>query len=760
MSSCCVGIFLGNQSLNQKFFTVKSLRPTLNGSRRRSIPPTRNIATEAMPGLSNNNVFRQAMLKAGLDQIPQLTEENFSIWKDKMSALLKLRGVLTKLESPDNIALDADMDAELTFLIILKIDSVVAGLQINRAETAPIQPRWLTSLDRCTPTCSEPRYSVTHNNVDHFASLQASNRAQIFNEFLYIKFKEETVETFIMEVKFSIKKLVDVGIDLPQDILAYLILFKFPDLMQALKRQVMHSDKELTVEFKFQKAESSGNVGKRCKTRYHNPKQNSNHDADSCWHLHPERAPEWWRDAQAKWEASKRTNYFMSLVTLWIESGSHDSKIILDSGSSSHIFNDPRFFEHLELGDLNVMRTGKKDANLPIKGQGTVLLQWGKIKIALENCLFVPNIIVNLISPGLLDKKGCLVNARNGNFVVKKLGQNLFGVRVLNNMYSVRNPDKIGSNVPFAGYSMNSSESLRDIHEKYGHASLQRIKTLLLSNISNEEKLNFECKACILSKITKHSFKLESRPTSKVFERIHLDLVGPILPPAKNQSKYILTVVDNFSGYIAGFPLINKDDTTNVLINLLEAEKNPLGYLPNMVCSDGGGEFVGARLVSYLEGNHIKRLISEPYHPKHNVLKSCCIALNQIPREGNFWRRVKRDAWWATMFFCDHIEFFSETARSSIRSMCSFSIENRLSKPMMSISSLEIPSSKLRCHHLLFEMVKGAKKLASKRKMWKKNMKACEMKMKSRQVMMKKLKKRSSCLNLKLQDESFKIEIN
>ncbi|KNZ61296.1 hypothetical protein VP01_14239g1, partial [Puccinia sorghi] len=141
----------------------------------------------------------------------------------------------------------------------------------------------------------------------------------------------------------AIKKLVDVGIELPKDILAYLVLFKFPNSLQTLKRQIMHSDKDLTVEFemgskpgeaalfssKGKSFKSNGNErpdgsnplnnSKRCKAGYHNPKQDKNHSSENCWHLHPEVAPEWWRDSQAEWKASKekeKTNYFMSLLTL------------------------------------------------------------------------------------------------------------------------------------------------------------------------------------------------------------------------------------------------------------------------------------------------------------------------------------------------------------------------------------------------------------------------------------------------------------
>jgi hypothetical protein len=128
-------------------------------------------------------------------------------------------------------------------------------------------------------------------------------------------------------------------------------------------------------------------------------------------------------------------------------------------------------------------------------------------------------------------------------------------------------------------------------------------------------------------------------------------------------SNYILTVVDNYSRYLAGFPLVKKEGTTDVLISLLENEEKRLGYYPSLICSNGGGEFTENRLVRYLDEKHIQRLTSEPYHPEHNgraecanltilesmratfksscvaknywhkVVKSCCFYLNQIPKQ-------------------------------------------------------------------------------------------------------------------------------
>ncbi|KNZ49890.1 hypothetical protein VP01_4714g1 [Puccinia sorghi] len=218
----------------------------------------------------------------------------------------------------------------------------------------------------------------------------------------------------------SIKKLVDVGIELPQDILAHLVLFKFPASLQNLKRQIMHSDKELNVEFicnhlavlfsnktnpnKSQGSEKKygqSNSSKQCKSAYHNPHQDNNQSSNNYWHLHSEKAAEWWRDSQVQWKAGKekeKENYFMSLLTLFIEPGNPNQRIILDSGALAHIFNDTQFFESLELGNLVVIKTGKQGATLPSKRKGTVRLVWDNLTISLSNCLYMPDIVINLIS--------------------------------------------------------------------------------------------------------------------------------------------------------------------------------------------------------------------------------------------------------------------------------------------------------------------------------------------------------------------------
>ncbi|KNZ52678.1 hypothetical protein VP01_3485g2 [Puccinia sorghi] len=104
------------------------------------------------------------MLKTALETIPQLKEENYSIWRDKITALLKLRGVLRALENV-SVHLGEMIDAELLMVILLKMDSVTHNNVVMAKNRDSVQKLWISIKEQ-------------------FASSQSSNRARISNEFL------------------------------------------------------------------------------------------------------------------------------------------------------------------------------------------------------------------------------------------------------------------------------------------------------------------------------------------------------------------------------------------------------------------------------------------------------------------------------------------------------------------------------------------------------------------------------------------------
>ncbi|KNZ56794.1 hypothetical protein VP01_2316g3 [Puccinia sorghi] len=152
----------------------------------------------------------------------------------------------------------------------------------------------------------------------------------------------------------------------------------------------------------------------------------------------------------------------------------------------------------------------------------------------------------------LCSRYWCSVVAKKGKFKVLKSSQLILQGSIKNGLYCVDEPTSTSNS--FNSLFASPSVSLQEVRKSFGHAAISRLDSFILKTISVEERSAFECKSCVMAKITKKPFKGISQTASKPFEKIHLDLIGPIDPQSRECHRYILTVVDNFSGYLAGFP--------------------------------------------------------------------------------------------------------------------------------------------------------------------------------------------------------------
>lgn len=322
------------------------------------------------------NGLCQIILKAALKAVPIISEENESIWEDKIMILLKLKGMKEALENNSKILSPAD-DMEIRVILLYRIDSVMHNKVVNSSNIN-----------------SSKLLLQTINEI--FASSQTANCAWVFNKFLYQQFKPDSIKSFITESKTSMKKMVDMRIDLPEDILAYHLLFKFPSLLHSLRQKIMHLDKNVTVNLvlnhltqlenetqaKSKEVQISStalitsNNSKKpipkelcCTHDFHNP-LSPDHNEDKFWHKHEHLAPTWWKEAQAKWRAQSNSNsknkevaHYHALLMAWIKDVNPNSCIILNSGASCHMFNSPDFFLSLTYspGD-KAINTGKEGA--------------------------------------------------------------------------------------------------------------------------------------------------------------------------------------------------------------------------------------------------------------------------------------------------------------------------------------------------------------------------------------------------------------
>lgn len=99
------------------------------------------------------------------------------------------------------------------------------------------------------------------------------------------------------------------------------------------------------------------------------------------------------------------------------------------------------------------------------------------------------------------------------------------------------------------------------------------------------------------------------------FQKIGIDLTGPFLP-SPNGNKYLLTIVDHFSGWAEAYPITDKR-SASVWQPLYSEFFCRFGF-PNVLVTDQGTEFNSTEMREGLRRLSIEHRRTSPYHPQTN----------------------------------------------------------------------------------------------------------------------------------------------
>ncbi|XP_070184094.1 uncharacterized protein [Littorina saxatilis] len=101
------------------------------------------------------------------------------------------------------------------------------------------------------------------------------------------------------------------------------------------------------------------------------------------------------------------------------------------------------------------------------------------------------------------------------------------------------------------------------------------------------------------------------------FERVGVDIIGPILPASARGHRYILTMIDHATRYAEAVPL--KDISSETVADALFEMWTRFG-LPKEVLTDQGGQFVGGYMTEVNRLLGVKGLRTSPFHAQTNGL--------------------------------------------------------------------------------------------------------------------------------------------
>lgn len=117
-----------------------------------------------------------------------------------------------------------------------------------------------------------------------------------------------------------------------------------------------------------------------------------------------------------------------------------------------------------------------------------------------------------------------------------------------------------------------------------------------------------KCVDCLMGKATRRPFDAVVERESRILERVHTDLTGPMRVPARGGFWYMMPVVDGKSAFTKDYYLKDKEAETTVYVieEYMVMAENVTGEKLLSVRIDGGGEFDNHLWRDWAKKNGIK----------------------------------------------------------------------------------------------------------------------------------------------------------
>ncbi|GJR15844.1 ribonuclease H-like domain-containing protein [Tanacetum coccineum] len=112
--------------------------------------------------------------------------------------------------------------------------------------------------------------------------------------------------------------------------------------------------------------------------------------------------------------------------------------------------------------------------------------------------------------------------------------------------------------------------------------------------------------------------KIEERTVREPLELLHMDLFGPVSVESVNRKKYCLVVTDDCSKFSWVFFLAYKDETYDMLHDLIVGLENKLRHKVKTIRCDHGTEFKNQLMNEFCAKKGIKREYSIARTPQQN----------------------------------------------------------------------------------------------------------------------------------------------
>lgn len=302
---------------------------------------------------------------------------------------------------------------------------------------------------------------------------------------------------------------------------------------------------------------------------------------------------------------------------------------LVDSGATQHMCCQRDWFDELTLySEPDKCHVGG-GGYIEILGKGRIkLICKRKMTTSvneLKDVLFIPDLAANLISTGRAADNGieshfgksqCLLTNNNklvamGDRIGEGSGKGLYLMRVA----AVKHEN------PVAMFCQ-AERTLSEWHQALGHPSIQRIERLIKDQELGlriiDKRPEEGCSSCPAggAKHSKHPTR-DNMKATRVGERVHIDLSGPIIKSFGGSSYYLLCK-DEYSSFCLSYFARSKADVHLKLAKLINDFEVASGNRIERFMSDCGTEFINQTTELLLAKEKISHETSAPRTPQQN----------------------------------------------------------------------------------------------------------------------------------------------
>ena len=249
------------------------------------------------------------------------------------------------------------------------------------------------------------------------------------------------------------------------------------------------------------------------------------------------------------------------------------------------------------------------------------------VNIMLTDVRYVPAATVSLLSVAAAEERGATVTFAGGVCFISMGKDIILEAPRSDGLYIVPGHPVAHPASVEAGYiTVQPPEETPELwHSRLGHVGYRKLAKVLDMvdgiNLPPKTLADFKapaCEPCILGKQDRRPFTSSETATTQPMQLVHADVVGPIALPALDTARYVLTVLDDYSGFTVVETVATKAAVPGVLAVVLSMLETMSGKQLQILRTDRGTEFVNNEVTHLLQQRGARHQTSVPYTPQQN----------------------------------------------------------------------------------------------------------------------------------------------